>query len=312
MAKKGKLLEQLVGAIQETIKDCPEIIVRTNAKITNDIGIQREIDVLVQNDTIMESFECKDYAQSKNRRAVDVQVVDGVIGKNKYLSQINKLNIVSTTGYTLNAKKEAESENINLLTLKTIPSYDIDISPTKIWQVHPKYKIEYPISISFYNGEQENCMKLNVLPLIYDYETKREVDIIKIIEKHIYNSLYDIMNGSINENNFSNYNTNRKILLNPNRKCYILDEPGKCYFLLQICLNVSIEICLKGLSIAEQSKLINENDSKHISTNSIYNSDRNDISIVNIESGEKQKFYYKTSDGVVYEPPKKLLKTRGK
>lgn len=118
-------MEQLVGAIQETIKDCPEIIVRTNAKITNDIGIQREIDVLVQNDTIMESFECKDYAQSKNRRAVDVQVVDGVIGKNKYLSQINKLNIVSTTGYTSSAKKEAAVYGIQLYTMDDVKSDNI-------------------------------------------------------------------------------------------------------------------------------------------------------------------------------------------
>ena len=48
MAKQGKILEQLVKAIQETIKDSPNTIVSSNVKLTDINEVQREIDVLVE------------------------------------------------------------------------------------------------------------------------------------------------------------------------------------------------------------------------------------------------------------------------
>ena len=45
MAKQGSSLEQLVKAIQTTIKDSPNTIVQTNIKIEDTNGIKREIDV---------------------------------------------------------------------------------------------------------------------------------------------------------------------------------------------------------------------------------------------------------------------------
>ena len=64
MAKQGSSLEQLVKAIQTTIKDSPNTFVQTNVKIEDTNGIKREIDVLVEDSntspTTLIAFECKD------------------------------------------------------------------------------------------------------------------------------------------------------------------------------------------------------------------------------------------------------------
>lgn len=46
--KKGKALEQLVVAIQEYIKNSPDTLVVPNAKLIDNCGLEREIDVYVQ------------------------------------------------------------------------------------------------------------------------------------------------------------------------------------------------------------------------------------------------------------------------
>lgn len=48
MAKQGKALEQLVRAIQETIKDVPSATVVANAKLKDKNGVMRECDVVVE------------------------------------------------------------------------------------------------------------------------------------------------------------------------------------------------------------------------------------------------------------------------
>ena len=44
--KAGKALEQLVAAIQEYLGDNPDTHIERNAKLTDNAGLQREIDVL--------------------------------------------------------------------------------------------------------------------------------------------------------------------------------------------------------------------------------------------------------------------------
>ncbi len=46
--KAGKALEQLVAAIQEYLGDNPDTHIERNAKLTDNAGLQREIDVFVQ------------------------------------------------------------------------------------------------------------------------------------------------------------------------------------------------------------------------------------------------------------------------
>lgn len=117
MAKQGKILEQLVKAIQETIKDSPNTIVSSNVKLTDINEVQREIDVLVE--TIVNqmpiriAFECKDY-----NRPVDIKIVDGFISKCADIPSINSKVIVATKGFRKVQEKKLKVTIFNWTLLK--------------------------------------------------------------------------------------------------------------------------------------------------------------------------------------------------
>ena len=138
MAKKGAALEQLVALIQDTLKDGQDNSVKTNEKIVDTSGIVREADVLVstkEQEKIRQiAFECKDYSKKR----VDIQVVDAVIGKYKYLPQIHKKVLVSATGFTHNAIKRANDEDITWSYLEELP-LDTSFSGTEIFNPKLKY-----------------------------------------------------------------------------------------------------------------------------------------------------------------------------
>lgn len=116
MSKLGTELEQLVKAVQMTLKDSPNITIETNVKVKDTNGIKREIDVLVEDFNVLPcyriAFECKDY-----KRKLDIQIVDAVVGKFLDIPDISKKIIASTEGYTVSAKKKADKYNIELCTL---------------------------------------------------------------------------------------------------------------------------------------------------------------------------------------------------
>lgn len=135
MAKKGKLLEQLVGRIQEVIKDNDGTSIETGVKFNDTFGILREFDVFVratnQGLAMNIAFECKDYSTSKNKQKVDVKVVDALIGKCKDCPEINNKIIVSTTGFTSSAIKKAAANGITLLAIEDIKSESI-LAPSNV------------------------------------------------------------------------------------------------------------------------------------------------------------------------------------
>lgn len=120
MAKRGKSFEQLVAAIQDTVKNCPHTIVQTNVKIKDTNDVYREIDVLVIDRSSFPSkqiaFECKEYAEP-----VGITLIDEIIGKFVDLPTIDKKIMVTSTGYTLGAKKKATNNGIDLFLIKDVP-----------------------------------------------------------------------------------------------------------------------------------------------------------------------------------------------
>lgn len=145
MAKSGKSLEQLVWAIQDAVKDSPNISVHTNVLLKDVSGINREIDVLVENrnisPTFRVAFECKDY-----NKKVDVQIVDAVVGKFMDIPDIHDRVIVSSLGYTKSAEIKAASHNVQLFTLSKIPLDKILLPSTPILSDTMK---TVPIDVSF-------------------------------------------------------------------------------------------------------------------------------------------------------------------
>ena len=103
----GKALEQLVGVIQEHLKDNPDVQIIQNAKLVNRSGNTREIDIFVQAKVngvdLGIAFECKDFT-----RKISVQTIDSFATKIHELPQVHKGIIVTTIGYTEGAQKEAE------------------------------------------------------------------------------------------------------------------------------------------------------------------------------------------------------------
>ena len=122
--KTGKTLEQLVKAIQETVKDSPNTKVYVRKKIKNIMGRNREFDVIVETIVnqfpIMIAFECKDYSSP-----VSMEKIDAFNTKCMYVPQINKKIMVSTTGYQSGAVEMAGSLGIDLRTLDTVSIEEI-------------------------------------------------------------------------------------------------------------------------------------------------------------------------------------------
>lgn len=120
MNKRGKSFEQLVAAIQDTVKNCPFTIVQTNVKIKDTNDVYREIDVLVRDRSCtpnrLIAFECKEYSEP-----VGIKLIDEIIGKFIDLPTIDKKILVTSTGYTTGAKKKATNNGIDLFLIKNIP-----------------------------------------------------------------------------------------------------------------------------------------------------------------------------------------------
>lgn len=209
MVKLGTSLEQLVWAIQDTVKNCPSISVHTNVRCKDTNGINREIDVLVEKKGVSSNyriaFECKDY-----NKKVDVQIVDAVVGKFMDIPDISERVIVSSLGYTKSAEIKAASHNIQLFTLSKIPLDKILLPSTPILSDEMK---TVPMDVSFILADAygfqdswlthvsdtmediRNCMKLfYVNPPVYD-----EIKLMELGEKFAQNGLDPINDDLVME-----------------------------------------------------------------------------------------------------------------
>ena len=122
--KAGKALEQLVAAIQEYLGDNPDTHIECNAKLTDNAGLQREIDVFVQTKVqggkIGIAFECKDY-----KSIVQVSVVEAFQSKCNDIPKIHKKIIVASNGFSSGAQSKANLYGIELYQLGNVPFNDI-------------------------------------------------------------------------------------------------------------------------------------------------------------------------------------------
>ena len=128
MANKGKSLEQLVGAIQEILKERSDTVVLKHTRLKNLAGNSREFDVIVRTKLhgmpAVVAFECKDYT----KKAVDAPIINGFNGKCLLFPEITQKVIVSATGFTEGAYKEAAAVGIQLYHIKEMPLTNILIT----------------------------------------------------------------------------------------------------------------------------------------------------------------------------------------
>lgn len=295
MAKSGKSLEQLVWAIQDTVRNSPNISVHTNVRFKDVNGIDREIDVLVENrnisPTFRVAFECKDY-----NKKVDVQIVDAVVGKFMDIPDIHNRVIVSSLGYTKSAEIKAASHNVQLFTLSKIPLDKILLPSTPILSDTMK---TVPIDVSFILVDasvpkestlihiSETIEDVNKYMKLFYANPPRydEIKLMELGEKFAQNDLNPIQDDLVME-------------VTPPLMTRLRD--GSCRYIQAIVYHVEVSINQKVGKLVEQRIMNKENP--EIVTAEYAIDDK--CSMVTVRANDKMSTYLKTEDMSMI-PPKK-------
>lgn len=296
--KAGKALEQLVGIIQEHLKDNPDVQITRNAKLVNRSGNTREIDVLVQGkfqgEDISIAFECKDYT-----RKITEPTIDAFATKMRELPQVDKGVIVTTIGYTKGAQKEAKSHKIGLYLIDDIPLDEIIYSSIfygarvlaeplfNDLKAHfiadePNIDVEQEARIRYAGNDEE----VNLMRVIFSaiYTLKVEC---KLVAKYM-------------ELGKRPYITMLKIT--PNRELYIADVRGKKYKIDYFEIPVKVGLIMEQCQIETRKKYSSITDENVVSV-SEYKTTMSDTSWVVVESTNKERnsFFIK-NNGCYYQP----------
>lgn len=306
MAKKGKALEQLVAAIQEVVKDCPNTIVQTNVNVPNTAGINREIDILVstkvQGICNCTAFECKDYSTSAKSKPVDIQVVDAFIGKCSLIPSINQKVIVSATGFSKNAIKEAEMAGVKLYAFENIPIDEI-ISKGDAYFVRPTFKIKEQGYVIY----TQKSIKIDstVIPLDHYFDENNT----KITTDTLFKSQIRDLNMETYSSLVAEY-LKRQTPFRCRLSCkphggYVLDSENNRHNLKEIVFLVEVNMKLAKGSASKQD-IIQQGDERVTvteytfkeTTNStvVINTSKSDAYYVKNEKGELSSFEYTKID----------------
>lgn len=293
----GKALEQLVGIIQEHLKENPDVNVIRNAKLVNRSGNKREIDVLVQgklnNEDIVIAFECKEYT-----RKITEQTIDAFATKIRELPQINKGIIVTTTGYTKGAQKEAKSHNIGLYLIDNLPLDEIIPS-------HNFYSARVLVNPILNALELHTILDVtNVIfapDAKFKYITNGE-DAKLALE--IYKALYDTK--LLCEIAAKYMEVGKKPLITvvkitPNPQLYIKDVKGIKYEIDYLRIPIQINIILEECQISSKKRYATLDNNNVVSV-SEYDNNLNENAWVIVESDKEKNSCYIKVNGRYYKP----------
>lgn len=214
MPKKGNSLERLVEAIEKNIIDNPNTEIFRNHKIDG-----REIDVLVKTvvngENICIAFECKDYSYGKGHK-VSIKEIDEAIGKYIDLPSINKVIIVSTTGFSKNAIESANKHGIGMHTLQEI-SDDCSSIFIEAVKLIPRFSIRL-------SNVWCNDTKIILKPNYVIYDSSGKITSIQKIINEIFSQKYIAsIAKKYADNNYSPYYIRKKYNLPENY--YVTQQP---------------------------------------------------------------------------------------
>lgn len=293
----GKALEQLVGIIQEHLKDNPDVQIKRNAKLVNRSGNKREIDVFVQTkvngENIGIAFECKDY-----KRKVTEPTIDAFWAKINDLPQVHKGIIVTTTGYTPGAQKEAEAHKIGLHLIDELPLHEII----------PRYKNYFARVLVI---PQKNELIVHTIAdltnVTFDPEAKIknvDDDTEVILYKEIFDSLYNIKSlcslaAKFVEIGKKAYTTVATIT--PNRKIYIADIRGIKYEIDYFELPITVNVIMDECQISSQMKYAKLGGNNEVLV-SEYGSNITDKMWVLVESEDSKDSIFLKDQGHYFRP----------
>ena len=295
--KAGEALEQLVGIIQEHLKDNPDVQITRNAKLENRSGNTREIDVLVQGkfqgEDMCIAFECKDYS-----RKITEQIIDAFTTKIHELPQINKGIIVTTNGYTRGAQKEAKSHNIGLYLIDNIPLDEIIPS-------HNFYSARFLVNPILNTLEFHTILdvtNVNFAPdAKFKYVTNGE-EVNLLLE--IYNALYDTQ--LLCEMAAKYMEAGKKPLImvakiTPTPQLYIEDVRGIKYETDYLRIPIQVDIILEECQISSKKRYATL-ENKNVVSVSEYDNSINENAFVLVESDKNKKSCYIKVGDHYYKP----------
>lgn len=299
--KKGKLLEQLVWAIRNTLTDdLSYILMPPNYKLKDKNGIIREMDVLLQSNENPHStyivFECKDYSTSNGKVKVGLGVVDAFIGKCIDIPNISQKILVSTTGFTKWAKIKAENHNIKLYNIDEIPYSDI-LFNRSIYNLIPNVLIKTN-NWNFELSEEPKCQLC--YNKIYKISDGQEIDEESYVKNQIKSQMTDELIASISK---KIPEFDRKLNLGfgllVNKELCIKDKNGESYPINKIVVPIVVEFIKKKNFILNQKGL--KDDSNVVSFVTEYKFEENVPSIVFVDAKGKNKAYFKGDNDILTE-----------
>ena len=286
MVKSGKALEQLVGKIQEVIKDKEETSIEVGAYLTDTCGVSREFDVLVR--TINQgipsiiAFECKDYSTSKTKTKVDVKIIDAFIGKCSRIPSINQRIIVSTTGFTKSAVTTAQKQGVLLCCLneKSLEAINTK-TQTALYKSITKVGAEW----IYLFGNLHMCRSVKLQ--VWDATSHHEIDLFTYVKCRIANS-------DFYKNRFLLYMENGykpltvDIAIDVNNELYVEDTNNNQYSLIKIIIPIVVDHIKYDGRIEQQCQM--RQGIIDIETTT-FTFDCPDIKVKSIQANGKQDFF---------------------
>ena len=293
----GKALEQLVGIIQEHLKDNPDVQITRNAKLVNRSGNKREIDVFVQTkvngENIGIAFECKDY-----KRKVTEPTIDAFWAKINDLPQVHKGIIVTTTGYTPGAQKEAIEHKIGLYLIDEIPIDEI-IPNYNFYGVRMLAEPIFKELKGHFIADEPNIIVEPNAKICY-IDNDEEVNLVKAIFEAIFNIKTQCeLAATYMRLNKKAFSTVLKISLN--RQMYIKDIGGRKYKIDFFEIPIKVNFIMEQCHVASQKKYSSIRDENVVSV-SEYCTSMSDCSWVVVESKDDKNSYYLKNNGCYYQP----------
>ena len=251
--KAGKALEQLIVAIQESLKDSPDTLIVPNAKLKDRTNLKREIDVFVQTKiqggSIGIAFECKNYKEK-----VDIEVIEAFNSKCKDIPEIHKGIIVSSNGFTAGAQTKAQFYGIDLYQIGDVPlkkifnSVDLFYTQCKV-EMAPQFRAilenDNPSAPYSDNG-------------IFYFTDNNEVEMLRylvaILRNHIPSMLPSLQNYLYSH---SQKTGEIPLIITPPDKLYVLDILGNKHIVTELQVFIRLTFNMELQNIVKQSLYVN-------------------------------------------------------
>lgn len=297
MVKKGKALEQLVAKIQDIIKDREDSSIEVNARLRDRDNVLREFDVLVRTTNqglpSIIAFECKDFSTSKSKPSVDVKVVDGFNTKCMEVPEIKQKIIVSTTGFSENAKIKAKSFGIDLIALEDV-SLDVDLYSGEAYSAKPSFEVQYIDCLIVNNGKIES-RTLNSLEYVLTCGLKTET-LYELFKRRVQSMTAEDYKPLVEKFNYKKKQPFKyRYLYTPNECQNIRLDAHNTYMLMQLQLNVIVNFELTKGHKDVQKQL--QQGCKKIGVIE-YNFNGKDSKMLIIKDEDRALFFVKTDKGL--------------